>query len=107
MIDVSKYTAHKFSGKFENESPATEYFFNRLLDGDGEALEVYQNDAADNDDAIASADVFQIDSEEAEAFGLSVGHWYMLRHDDAGFVFGSTHESREAAMDKLTGWAGI
>jgi hypothetical protein len=101
MIDVTKYTAHKSPGKFEGESAATEYFYEQALNGDGETIH------EDIDDGEGStADLFQIDVEEAEAFDLPLHHWFLLREDSQGFAIGSVHETREAAEERFMQWCG-
>lgn len=111
MIDASKYTAHKSPGKFEGESPATEYFYEQMLNGDGERLYVYggdddQTEADRADTEEASAELFQVNAEEAEAFGLTCGHWFLLLEDSQGFVCGSEHATRAQAEQRLRDWFG-
>lgn len=108
-IDASKYTAHTHPGKFEGETAATEYFYEQLLNGDGETI--WPADVGDlEDDGMndePSAELFHIDAEEADAFGLTVGAWYMIREDSQGFVYGSEHATRELAERKFAQWCGL
>jgi hypothetical protein len=112
MIDVSKYTAHSRPGKFEGETADTEYFYERMCEGDGETIYAYggdddQTEADFADTEEASAELFQVDAEESAAFGLPVGHWYLLREDSQGFVFGTVHATREQAEAKFRRWLGL
>lgn len=102
-IDVSRYTAHTGPGRFEGETAATEYYHERMLDGDGETL------YADGDvvDCETSADLFQIDGDEAHAFRLVAGQWFLLRVDGQGFAYGTVHATREAAERRFYQWAGV
>ncbi len=95
-IDTSKYTAHNRPGKFEGEGPETEYFYECMLDGDGEDLQ--------SEESLVLAALFQISAEEATAFALFCGDWFLLREDENGFVYGSTHKTREAAEARFAGW---
>lgn len=106
-IDVSKYTSHSRAGKFEGETPATEYFYEQMLNADGETIYAASvgADGAGFED-VPCAEVFRIDADEAEAFGLPIGHWFLLREDSQGFVYGSVHATREAAEERFTQWVG-
>jgi hypothetical protein len=73
QIDPTKYTAGLRPGKFELEPPATEYFYEQMLNGDGEAI------VTDEDTSIG--EFFHIYSDEAEAFDLPNDHWQeSIRH---------------------------
>lgn len=107
-IDTSKYTAHQQPGKFEGEDAATEYFYDQMCNGDGETI--WPATIGDADDSgmndEPSAELFRIDAEEAEAFGLPIGHWFLLREDSQGFAIGSVHATREAAEQRFADWVG-
>lgn len=106
-IDTTKYTRHLSPGKFEGESPATEYYWEQMMDGDGETIcssEVFEPDE-EHDDVMA--ELFRIDSEESEAFDLPIGHWFLLREDSQGFILGSVHATREAAEQRFRAWIGL
>lgn len=102
MIDPTKYTAHQHPGKFEGESAATEYYYEQMLNNDGETI----YGSVDYEDA-PSAELFHINAEEAEAFDLPIGHWFLLVEDSQGFVMGSSYESRQAAEEKFRTWLGL
>ena len=109
MIDASKYTAHKSLGKFEGESPATEYFYEQMCEGDGETI--YAGGDDDGEGGY-SAELFQVSAEEADAFDkinvhLPHGHWFLLREDSQGFAIGSVHATREEAEQRFNEWAGV
>lgn len=75
MIDTTKYTRHQGPRKFEGESPATEYFYEQMLGGDGE--EIYADNGEDGEEFTGeeySATIFHINAEESEAFDLPIGH---------------------------------
>lgn len=103
-IDASKYTAHKLPGKFEGETAATEYFYEQMCKGDGETI--YPQNADGELESDWSADLFQIDVEEADAFALPLHHWFLLREDSQGFCIGTVHETREAAERRFNEWCG-
>jgi hypothetical protein len=102
-IDPSKYTAHTHSGKFEGETAATEYFYEQMLDGDGETV---FGSVEYEDESAVTAELFHINADEAEAFNLPIGHWFLLREDSQGFAYGSTHATREQAEQKFQTWIG-
>lgn len=104
-INASKYTAHLHPGKFEGETAATEYFYEQMLNGDGETICADNGDEGHDYEFIASAELFHINAEEAEAFNLTIGHWFLLREDSQGFAYGSEHPSRQAAEHKFNEWA--
>lgn len=100
MIDVSKYTAHQRPGKFELESPATEYFYEQMCNGDGEL--VFADDCTD----ATCGTLFEVSAEEAEAFDYECGAWFLLREDSQGFAIGSIHATRDEAEKKFNQWIG-
>ena len=105
-IDTSKYTQHKHSGKFEGETAATEYFYEQMLDGDGETI--YAEDYNEQSDfAENSATIFRVQADEPEAFGLNHGDIFMIREDSQGFAYGSVHANRAEAEAKFRDWLGL
>jgi hypothetical protein len=93
MIDASKYDRNKHPGKFEGESPATEYFYEQMMNGDGETIYAdYETNEYDekeyNEEDGPHAELFHINAEESEAFNLPIGFWFMLTEDSQGFVMG-------------------
>jgi hypothetical protein len=105
IINTSKYTKHLSPGKFEGESPATEYFYEQMLNGDGETLWIETGESDDFDSPCA--DLFHINADESEAFNLPIGFWFMLRYDSQGFVYGSSHASREEVEKAFHSWLGL
>jgi len=103
MIDVSKYTAHLHPGKFEGETPATEYYYELMLDGDGET---YTPNGAD-DAEMPSAELFHVDAAEAEIFDLPIGAWFLLWENGDGFVFGRVFNERWSAELFFNEWCGL
>lgn len=111
-INPNDYTTHKRPGKFEGEGPEAEYFYEQMLNGDGERIYAYSGDDDQTEQDFqdtegASAELFQVSADESEAFDLPIGHWVLLREDSAGFVFCTTHETREAAEQKFRQWLGL
>ena len=88
-INPAQYTAHKSPGKFEGESPATEYFYEQMLCG---VDEIITNDC----DEVAS--LFQIETEEAEAFHLPAESYFLLWTDSNGFVYGEVYRTHSFAV---------
>jgi hypothetical protein len=69
MIDASKYDRNKHPGKFEGESPATEYFYEQMMNGDGETIYAdYETNEYDekeyNEEDGPHAELFHINAEE-------------------------------------------
>ena len=90
-INPDDYTAHKSHGKFEGEpSGATEYFWEQMLEGDGETIFHETEDV--------SAEIFHITEDEAEVFDLNIGECFLLWEDSQGFVYGLTYPTQEAAI---------
>jgi hypothetical protein len=106
VINPATYNRNQQPGKFEGESPATEYFWEQM--GDGETFYV-EKPGMENEDLenLPSAELFHINADESEAFNLPIGFWFMLTEDSQGFVMGSTHETREQAEQKFKAWLGI
>lgn len=110
MIDASKYTAHTRPGKFEGEMAATEYFYEQMCNGDGETVYAPSEDSDDIDDGADGwpcGELFRIDADESEAFGLPIGAWFLLREDSQGFAYGTHHETRELAEQYFRHWLGL
>lgn len=105
-IDTSKYTAHQHPGKFEGESPATEYFYEQMVTcGDGEDLYApVCNDGIDDYEGELIGTMFKTDIAEREAF--DVPEWVAVCEDSQGFVTLQTADSCEALERKLLRWAG-
>jgi hypothetical protein len=101
IINPNKYVRHLNAGKFEGETAATEYFYELMLEGDGETVII-----GEEHEPPDSAELFQINAEESEAFNLPIGHWFLLKEDNQGFVMGSTYKSREAAERAFRTWLG-
>jgi hypothetical protein len=104
IIDPTKYTAHQHPGKFECQHPATEYFWEQLMNGDGETI---FGSVEYEDEQAQTAHIFHINAEESEAFDLPISHWYMIAEDSQGFVVGSVHETREQAEQSFRKWLGL
>jgi hypothetical protein len=98
MIDVSKYTTDG-PGKFESEPPETRYYYERMLEGDGEEILL-----PDYEEETPIATLFTIDADESAAFDIPHGHIFMLREDSQGFVIGTTHRTREDAEKVFNRW---
>ena len=109
MIDITKYTAHQHPGKFEGETAATEYFWEQMMNGDGETLYSGNFDLAADEDLESEyeATIFTVQGDEPEAFGLNHGDIFMIREDSQGFVYGSVHASRAQAEAKFRNWLGL
>jgi hypothetical protein len=109
-IDSSKYTAHKHPGKFECTAPWVEYFYERMMEGDGELLCAYPEcdteQEAEQAEAHTTADLFQVNAEESEAFGLDIGSWVWIAEDSQGFAIGHNGCCRKDAEKSFTDWAG-
>jgi hypothetical protein len=63
-------------GRFEGEPPETVYFWEAVLNGDGDGL----------DDST----VFRVNALEAYAFELARGDYYVVRERSDGFVVGES-----------------
>lgn len=101
MIDKDYYDSRvSHPGKFEGEDPATPYFYDQALNGDGETLD-WQSDGIGN-----AADLFCfVDSDEAEAFGLEIGSAFVIVEMSDGFVIGKSFDNEDAARDWYAEWS--
>jgi hypothetical protein len=111
-IDPTQYTAHLHPGKFESAPAAAEYFYEQMLAGSGETIfaEIPVADGPHDftyDENPPQADIFYIDSSEAEAFDLPIGSYFMICEDSQGFVLGSVHANRQEAAAKFNSWLGL
>ena len=113
MIDVEKYREQvKGPGKFEGEPPETAYFWDQMLNGEGDDCSRYvQTDYNDDpifdDEPLFSGDCFMVDSDEADAFDLEVGSYVVLWTDSQGFtMLKSGLESRESVDTWIAKYAG-
>ena len=68
-------------GKFELEHVWVPYYWDLVLDGEGE------DELDENGEVLATE--FVVDSDEAEAFGLECGATVEVSEDSQGFVIGS------------------
>ena len=102
MIDPTQYDTSG-PGKFEAEPPETRYFYEQMLNGDGDDL--YMD--TDNEDPIYHATIFHITPEESDAFGLADSRIYMIREDNQGFVYGTAHPTLEHAERTFRTWLGL
>ena len=104
VIDTAKYTAHKNSGKFEGETSATEYFWELVMNGDGEAW------APDMDESGEGTwfDVFTVDADEAETWPeeFKVGDTVIIWECPQGFVTLCAYGTRKAAEWHVKSWLG-
>jgi hypothetical protein len=101
MIDPTQYDTSG-PGKFEAEPPETRYFYERMLEGDGDDL--YLPDPDEREDNVAT--IFHITSAESDAFGLADDRIFMLREDSAGFILGTSHPNLEDAERTFRRWLG-
>jgi len=88
-------------GKFEGEQWYAPYYHDCLMNGDGESA----CDAPEDSDA--TADLFHVDAEESDAFGIECGRWILIRCDSQGFVMVTDHATREEAETRARQWFGI
>ena len=103
-INPADYVAHRRPGKFEGEQPSTEYFYEQMLTGVGDTIYMgdFNESLRDVPGREECADLFKIESEEAEAFDLPCGQWFLLWEDNQGFVYGEVYPTREAAEKSFT-----
>ena len=88
-IDIeywNKVVVDNSPGKFEGEGPATAYFYEALLNGDGESIE----------SGGFYAELFQTTPHESEEFGLD--SFVLLWEDSQGFVYLKGFSSRDEAQ---------
>ena len=105
MIDTEKYTAHKNFGKFEGETSATEYYWELVMNGDGES---WLPDM-DEDDYGTNFDLFTVDSEEADTWPdeFKIGDTVIIWECPQGFVTLCAYGTRAAAEWHINSWLGI
>lgn len=88
-------------GKFEGEQWWAPYFWDAVLNGDGETFYLQEDVTQD-----ISGDLFHVTAEEAEAFDMRPGSWVLVRCDSQGFVMVTNHATREEAKNKFDLWLG-
>ena len=76
-------------GKFEGECEWVPYYWELVMNGEGEDLAEY-DEAGEIVDGVVSR--FVVDSEEADAFGLECGATVEIFEDSQGFVIGTVME---------------
>ena len=109
MLDVSKYQQmidDSTPGKLEGECPATAYYYEAMMDGDGEIVTFgdLAEAMADPNTIVESLDgntttVFKVSDEQREAFKLS-DPYFEIWITEQGFVMGG--EVTQAQYDKAT-----
>lgn len=87
-------------GKFEaaSDPKLALHLWLCMLDGGGESYVEYAEDDIDGDcDPVFSADLFELDPNECEVFGVSENTpWIALTYSDMGFVYlTEAYSSRE------------
>jgi hypothetical protein len=101
MINPMDYTGLvNGPGKFEGEARATEYYYELIMIGDGDDISQITEDGTDYLYPLMTQ--FEVDSEEADAFGVDAGlkdgDLAVIIEDEQGFIsmvaFGS-----QAALD--------
>ena len=104
-IDTAKYTAHKNPGKFEGETSATEYFWELVMNGDGETWSPNMNDSIYS----RRVDVFTVDADEAETWPneFKIGDTVIIWECPQGFVTLCAYGTRDAAERHVKSWMGI
>jgi|TARA_R110001599_G_C11895760_1_gene625688 hypothetical protein len=105
MVDLAKYTAHKTHGKFEGETSATEYFWELVMNGDGD---VWSPDMTEDDDGTLFS-AFSVDADEANAWPdeFKIGDTVIIWECPQGFVTMCAYRTREAAEEHVNSWLGI
>ena len=108
MIDVAKYQQmcdDSTPGKLEGEGPATAYYYEAMLDGDGEMVSFAEAEAWANgpgfigDGDLPTSTVFKVTDEERTAFNLSEPFYEIWITND-GFIMAG--EATQAQYNKAT-----
>ena len=115
MINTEKYTAHKNFGKFEGETSATEYFWELVMNGDGETWspDMDENGNGTFADGISplakTFDLFTVDADEAETWPneFKIGDTVIIWECPQGFVTLCAYGTRAAAEWHVSSWLGI
>jgi hypothetical protein len=88
MIDKKKYeemVADSTPGKFEGENPETAYYYDAMMNGDGEIISFGENEVYT---------IFEISEEEKDVFDLHVDmeknpvDYFSIWISEQGFVYG-------------------
>ena len=97
-IDATKYQEQvKGPGKFEGEPAETTYYWDRMLEGDGDSVARWSDDDPDGEcEPVFDGELFEVDCEESEAFDLPIGSYVVLWTDSQGFTMSKNFETREA-----------
>lgn len=84
----SKMVKHNTPGRFEGEDPWVPYFFDQIMNGDGE-------DFITEEDDNPPITLFEPDVNEREAF--EVKEIVLIMESNQGFIFGVQFDTREEA----------
>ena len=82
QFDIKDGIIHN-PGKFEGEPIHTVYYYELMMDGEGE--DIYDDGVA-TEDAEPEYTQFVVDADESDMFGLRIGSEVRLRVDSQGFV---------------------
>ena len=103
---------HKYLlGKFEGETGATEYFWNLVMNGEGDAWfpDMGELDPGNDDGGGTLFDVFTVDADEANAWPdeFKIGDTVIIWECSQGFVTLCAYGTRNAAESHVTAWLSI
>ena len=109
MIDVQDLKRRVAGpGKFEGEPIETLFYFEQMLDGDGEWVGRWVDpDDETDDEPMFSADLFEVNVEEGEAFNLEHGSYQVLWTDSQGFTMSRNFSTRAAVETWIDSYLGI
>src|SRR5262245_47221600 len=88
-------------GKFEGEQWYAPYYWDQTLNGDGDRIF-----PDDSDEFDTCGSIFETTADECEVFEFDQGTVILVREDSQGFVFVTSHKSRDEAEAKFREWIG-
>jgi hypothetical protein len=86
-------------GQFEGQQWWAPYYWDCVMEGDGETL-------CGDQEECTTAELFTVDADESEAFGIDCGATVMVRQDSQGFVLCTVHASHDEAEKIYRSWIG-
>ncbi len=109
-LNPQDYTGHVTApGKFEGEARATLYYYELIMNGDGEDITPQHSDGEPVSEGLSLVR-FVVDGEEAAAFGkdaqIECGDIVIILEDGLGFVSMLAFASDDAAEHWMYEWFG-
>jgi hypothetical protein len=96
-------------GKFEGCLTYVPYFYDLMLEGQGEDWSPEWENHEDEDEFYPTYmfSFFTVDAEDEERFEVGIGRTVMIWEDSQGFAYGLDFATREEAEAHARNWLGL